>query len=63
MVGGFTEQLQFSNEWVVDNDGKGSLGSSFETLIGTDENQCLLKPILNKAESNDPRLRCISSLQ
>ena len=44
----------FSNEWIVDKDGKGSLGSSFETLIGTDENRMFVEANLNKAESNDP---------
>ena len=48
------QTTKFSNEWVIDNDGKGSLGSSFETLIGTDENRMFVEANLNKAESNDP---------
>ncbi len=48
------QTTKFSNEWVIDNDGKGSLGSSFETLIGTDENRVFVEANLNKAESNDP---------
>lgn len=48
------QTTKFSNEWIVDKDGKGSLGSSFETLIGTDENRMFVEANLNKAESNDP---------
>ena len=48
------QTTKFSNEWIVDKDGKGSLGSSFETLIGTDENRVFVEANLNKAESNDP---------
>lgn len=48
------QKTKFSNEWIVDKDGKGSLGSSFETLIGTDENRVFVEANLNKAESNDP---------
>ena len=49
------QTTKFSNEWVIDNDGKGSLGSSFETLIGTDENRLFIEANLDKAESNDPK--------
>lgn len=49
------QTTKFSNEWVIDNDGKGSLGSSFETLIGTDENRVFVEANMNKAESNDPK--------
>ena len=49
------QTTKFSNEWIVDKDGKGSLGSSFETLIGTDENRMFVEANLNKAESNDPK--------
>ena len=48
------QTTKFSNEWIVDKDGKGSLGSSFEALIGTDENRMFVEANLNKAESNDP---------
>ena len=48
------QTTKFSNEWIVDKDGKGSLGSSFETLIGTDENRMFVEANMNKAESNDP---------
>ena len=48
------QTTKFSNEGIVDKDGKGSLGSSFETLIGTDENRMFVEANLNKAESNDP---------
>nr|WP_314369809.1 copper resistance protein B [uncultured Acinetobacter sp.] len=48
------QTTKLSNEWIVDKDGKGSLGSSFETLIGTDENRMFVEANLNKAESNDP---------
>ena len=49
------QTTKFSNEWIVDKDGKGSLGSSFETLIGTDENRMFVEANMNKAESNDPK--------
>ncbi|MFX8020178.1 copper resistance protein CopB, partial [Acinetobacter baumannii] len=32
------QMTKFENEWTVDEDGKGALGSKIETLIGTDEN-------------------------
>ena len=48
------QTTKFSNEWIVDKDGKGSLGSSFEALIGTDENRMFVEANMNKAESNDP---------
>lgn len=49
------QTTKFSNEWIVDKDGKGSLGSSFEALIGTDENRMFVEANMNKAESNDPK--------
>ena len=48
------QTTKFSNEWIVDKDGKFCLFSSFETLIGTDENRMFVEANLNKAESNDP---------
>ena len=49
------QTTKFSNEWIVNKDGKGSLGSSFEALIGTDENRMFVEANMNKAESNDPK--------
>ena len=43
------QTTKFSNEWIVDKDGKGSLGSSFEALIGTDENRMFVEANMNKA--------------
>ena len=54
-AGQIYQTTKFSNEWIVDKDGKGSLGSSFETLIGTDENRMFVEANMNKAESNDPK--------
>jgi len=45
---------KFANEWTVDKDGNGSLGSSFETLIGTDENRVFIEANMNRPDSNDP---------
>ncbi|WHR57212.1 copper resistance protein B [Acinetobacter haemolyticus] len=49
------QTTKFSNGWIVDKDGKGSLGSSFEALIGTDENRMFVEANMNKAESSDPK--------
>ena len=49
------QTTKFENEWTVDEDGKGALGSKVETLIGTDENRLFLKANLDKSESNDPK--------
>ncbi|WPO69026.1 copper resistance protein B (plasmid) [Acinetobacter haemolyticus] len=46
---------RLENAWMVDEDGKGNLGTKFDTLIGTDENRLFLKANLDKAEGNDPK--------
>ena len=46
---------RLENAWMVDEDGKGNLGTKFDTLIGTDENRLFLKANLDKSESNDPK--------
>ena len=46
---------RLENAWIVDEDGKGNLGTKFDTLIGTDENRLFLKANLDKAEGNDPK--------
>lgn len=46
---------KFENQWTVDEDGNGALGSKVETLIGTDENRLFLKANLDQSESNDPK--------
>lgn len=46
------ETSKFSNEWTVDKDGNGTLGSSFESLIGTDENRLFVEANLSKPESS-----------
>ena len=54
--GGQIYQLtRLENAWIVDEDGKGNLGTRFDTLIGTDENRLFLKANLDKSESNDPK--------
>ncbi|ENU85025.1 copper resistance protein B [Acinetobacter sp. CIP 102129] len=54
--GGQIYQLtRLENAWLVDEDGKGNLGTRFDTLIGTDENRLFLKANLDKAEGNDPK--------
>ncbi len=40
---------------MVDEDGKGNLGTKFETLIGTDENRLFIEANSEKSESNDPK--------
>ncbi|MCF7643424.1 copper resistance protein B [Acinetobacter johnsonii] len=53
--GGQIYQLtRLENAWIVDEDGKGNLGTKFDTLIGTDENRLFIEANLDKAESNDP---------
>ncbi|ENV23991.1 copper resistance protein B [Acinetobacter nosocomialis] len=49
------QTTKFENEWTVDEDGKGTLGSKIETLIGTDENRLFIEANLDKAESHDPK--------
>ena len=46
---------RLENAWIVDEDGKGNLGTKFDTLIGTDENRLFIEANLDKAESNDPK--------
>ena len=54
--GGQIYQLtRLENAWLVDEDGKGNLGTRFDTLIGTDENRLFIEANLDKAESNDPK--------
>ena len=47
------QTTKFENEWMVDEDGKGNLGTKFETLIGTDENRIFIEANLAKPESSD----------
>ena len=49
------QTTKFDNEWIMDEDGKGALGSKIETLIGTDENRLFIEANLEKSESNDPK--------
>ena len=49
------QATKLENEWMVDEDGKGNLGTKFDTLIGTDENRLFIEANLDKAESNDPK--------
>ena len=54
--GGQIYQLtRLENAWIVDEDGKGNLGTKFETLIGTDENRLFIEANSEKSESNDPK--------
>ena len=46
---------RLENAWIVDEDGKGTLGTKFETLIGTDENRLFIEANSEKSESNDPK--------
>ena len=41
------------NAWLVDEDGKGTLETKSETLIGTDENRIFIEANLAKPESSD----------
>jgi copper resistance protein B len=49
-------KTKLENEWMVDEDGKGNLGTKFETLIGTDENRLFIEANSEKSESNDPNM-------
>lgn len=49
------QTTKLENEWMVDEDGKGGLGTKFETLIGTDENRLFIEANSEKSESNDPK--------
>ena len=54
--GGQIYQLtRLENAWLVDEDGKGNLGTRFDTLIGTDENRLFIEVNSEKPESNDPK--------
>ena len=46
---------RLENAWIVDEDGKGKLGTKLETLIGTDENRLFIEANSEKSESNDPK--------
>jgi copper resistance protein B len=46
---------RLENAWIVDEDGKGNLGTRFDTLIGTDENRLFIEANSEKPESNDPK--------
>lgn len=47
------QTTKLENEWMVDEDGKGGLGTKFETLIGTDENRLFIEANLEKPESDE----------
>ncbi|ENU36706.1 copper resistance protein B [Acinetobacter parvus] len=47
------QATKLENAWIVDEDGKGTLGTKFETLIGTDENRIFIEANLAKQESSD----------
>ena len=49
------QATKLENAWIVDEDGKGTLGTKFETLIGTDENRLFIEANSEKSESNDPK--------
>ncbi len=52
--GGQIYQLtRLENAWMVDEDGKGNLGTKLETLIGTDENRLFIEVNSEKPESSD----------
>ena len=54
--GGQIYQLtRLENAWLVDEDGKGNLGTRFDTLIGTDENRLFIEVNSEKPESSDPK--------
>lgn len=44
---------RLENAWIVDEDGKGNLGTKFDTLIGTDENRLFIEANSEKSESSD----------
>lgn len=41
------------NQWLLDEQGKGSLNSKFESKIGTDENKLFIQANVEKVESNE----------
>ncbi len=47
------ETTKFSNEWTVDKEGNGTLGLSFESLVGTDENRLFIESNVSKPESSE----------
>lgn len=49
------QSTKFENEWTVNENGHGALGSKIETLIGTDENRLFIEANAEKSESNDPK--------
>ena len=49
------QATKLENAWIVDEDGKGKLGTKLETLIGTDENRLFIEANSEKSESNDPK--------
>ncbi|TEU27281.1 copper resistance protein B [Alkanindiges illinoisensis] len=52
--GGQIYQLtRLENAWLVDENGKGNLGTRFDTLIGTDENRLFIEVNSEKPESSD----------
>ncbi len=44
------QTTKLENEWMVDEDGKGKLGTKFETLIGTDENRLFIEANSEKSD-------------
>ncbi|MEQ1307507.1 copper resistance protein B [Acinetobacter bereziniae] len=46
------QRVTIDNAWMVDEDGKGTLDSSFELRVGTDENKLFIKGSSSKAESS-----------
>ena len=46
------QRVTIDNAWMVDKDGEGTLDSSFELRLGTDENKLFLKGSSSKAESS-----------
>ena len=46
------QRVTIDNAWMLDEDGKGTLDSSLELRIGTDENKLFIKGNSSKAESD-----------
>ncbi|MCF0264204.1 copper resistance protein B [Acinetobacter guillouiae] len=46
------QRVTIDNAWMLDEDGKGTLDSSFELRVGTDENKLFIKGSSSKAESD-----------
>ncbi|MDR3027047.1 MAG: copper resistance protein B [Acinetobacter sp.] len=46
------QRVTIDNAWMLDEDGKGTLDSSFELRVGTDENKLFIKGSSSKAESS-----------